>query len=335
MKKLLSIVVVALVAAGCLAPEGAETNDDVELHTESARGKRVLVIVSAATVLPLAPSNGRPRSVPTGYFLNELGGALRKFDQAGVIVEVATPGAAIPTIDANNFEPYMYKVIAPLRWRERRDEDLAVATKYFGRLRFSSNEVGDDARRFVEQAKVAQRGLAETPMRSLEAIANDPRALARYDAIYVPGGHAPKVDLLYSAAFAKILRAFHAAGKPTALICHAPVTLLSTLPGWRHDVTPNAAARARFPYAGYRVAVGNVAEEKILENFLYLKGENLEFYVAPQLEEVSMKVNPGFASIPRVPSTTEVVVDRELLTGGNPASTDRLATELVKALARR
>jgi putative intracellular protease/amidase len=53
----------------------------------------------------------------------------------------------------------------------------------------------------------------------------------RYDAVYIPGGHAPMQDLLYSAPLGRLLANFHQQGKPTALVCHGPIALLSTR--WR------------------------------------------------------------------------------------------------------
>jgi putative intracellular protease/amidase len=42
---------------------------------------------------------------------------------------------------------------------------------------------------------------------------------------YVPGGHAPMQDLLADPALGRLLRAFHAEGKTTALVCHGPIAL--------------------------------------------------------------------------------------------------------------
>jgi putative intracellular protease/amidase len=41
----------------------------------------------------------------------------------------------------------------------------------------------------------------------------------------VPGGHAPMQDLLADPALGRLLRAFHAEGKTTALVCHGPIAL--------------------------------------------------------------------------------------------------------------
>lgn len=49
-------------------------------------------------------------------------------------------------------------------------------------------------------------------------------------AIFIPGGHAPMMDLMQSKDLGKMLRTFHEKGKPTAMICHGPVAALSALP---------------------------------------------------------------------------------------------------------
>jgi len=53
---------------------------------------------------------------------------------------------------------------------------------------------------------------------------------AHFDAVYIPGGHAPMQDLLKSTALGRLLVAFHHRNKATALVCHGPIALLSTLP---------------------------------------------------------------------------------------------------------
>ena len=51
-----------------------------------------------------------------------------------------------------------------------------------------------------------------------------------YAAVFVPGGHAPMVELVKDKDLGEVLLSFHETGRPTALICHWPMALLSTLP---------------------------------------------------------------------------------------------------------
>lgn len=90
-----------------------------------------------------------------------------------------------------------------------------------------------------------------------------------FKAIFVPGGHAPMIDLAKDRDLGQILGEFHTTGRPTALICHGPMALISTLPDAEgFDAALNSDDKAAlpalahgFPYAGYRAAVFSKAEE--------------------------------------------------------------------------
>jgi putative intracellular protease/amidase len=46
-----------------------------------------------------------------------------------------------------------------------------------------------------------------------------------YDTVFYPGGHGPMWDLAEDANSLKLVEAFLGAGKPMALVCHAPGAL--------------------------------------------------------------------------------------------------------------
>lgn len=46
-----------------------------------------------------------------------------------------------------------------------------------------------------------------------------------YDAVFYPGGHGPMWDLPENALSVKLIESFYEAGKPVALVCHAPAAL--------------------------------------------------------------------------------------------------------------
>ncbi|RYG37200.1 MAG: type 1 glutamine amidotransferase domain-containing protein, partial [Chitinophagaceae bacterium] len=46
-----------------------------------------------------------------------------------------------------------------------------------------------------------------------------------FDAIFYPGGHGPMWDLATDKDSAKLIESFYFAGKPVALVCHAPAAL--------------------------------------------------------------------------------------------------------------
>ena len=74
----------------------------------------------------------------------------------------------------------------------------------------------------------------------------------------------------------EILRHFHEAAKPTALLCHGPIAVVAAMPHareFRSALIAGAATRraewARgWPYAGYRMTVFSATEEKVVEDHI-------------------------------------------------------------------
>ncbi len=64
-----------------------------------------------------------------------------------------------------------------------------------------------------------------------------------YDGVFVPGGHAPAVDLMQDPDVGTILRHFHEAAKPTALLCHGPVAVAAAMPAAREFRSAMIAGR--------------------------------------------------------------------------------------------
>ena len=69
-------------------------------------------------------------------------------------------------------------------------------------------------------------------VRSLQDVMQ--QGLDRYSAIFIPGGHAPLIDLANNPMVGTTLQHFHHKGKPTAAICHGPITLLAAQKILRH-----------------------------------------------------------------------------------------------------
>ena len=132
-----------------------------------------------------------------------------------------------------------------------------------------------------------------------------------------------------------ILRHFHAAGKPTALLCHGPVAILAALPeaaAYRAALIASDTAKAAtlgqdWIYAGYSMTVFSASEENVAEE--HLLGGELYFDM-----ERALKTAGGNVSVTATNFAPNVVVDRELITGQNPSSDHQLATALVNALER-
>jgi len=153
-----------------------------------------------------------------------------------------------------------------------------------------------------------------------------------FAAVFFPGGHAPMEDLSWDPDVATVLRHFHERGKPTALICHGPIALISTVQDpveflravESGDVHAQQQHVGDWPYAGYRMTVFSGAEEKLAEGGQL--GGQVRFVADGALEAAGGKVDVA------PPGTPHVVKDRELITAQNPGSDGELADALLGEL---
>lgn len=255
---------------------------------------KVLFLGSNATQIELRVGG----SATIGQYLNETVVPAMALIEAGYDVVLATPDGTKPHIDA--------------------DSDSA---DHFG----GDQAAYEGARRFFAEhpAMNKVRTLASVIQEGLEGFAG----------VFVPGGHAPAVDLMQDRDVGTILRHFHAAAKPTGLLCHGPVAILAALsdaPAYRAALIEGDDDRAAtlakdWIYAGYRMTVFSASEEKIAEEFL-LKGE-LYFDMPKALLLAGGKVSAASENF-----AANVVVDRELITGQNPASDHAVAKAMIEAL---
>src|SRR5262245_55563969 len=171
---------------------------------------------------------------------------------------------------------------------------------------------------------------------------NQPRTLSSvisegpdgYAGVFVPGGQAPVVDLMQDPDAGEILRYFHEHAKPTALLCHGPIALISAMPHareFRAALIAGDESKAKewakgWPYAGYKMTIFSASEEKWVEHDI-LHGK-MYFTMPYALEAAGGKVTTG-----PVDFEPNVVVDRELITGQNPRSDRPIAAKLIEALA--
>ena len=150
----------------------------------------------------------------------------------------------------------------------------------------------------------AQRALANTvPLAQVSA--------QQFDAVFYPGGHGPLWDLAEDRKSIELIETMYAAGKPVALVCHAPGAL-------RHTTAADGTPLVR----GKKVAgFTNTEEEAVqLTN------------VVPFLVEDMLKENGGTYS-KGADWQPYVLRDGHLITGQNPASSEPAAKELLKLLA--
>ncbi|CCK28319.1 DJ-1/PfpI family transcriptional regulator [Streptomyces davaonensis JCM 4913] len=134
--------------------------------------------------------------------------------------------------------------------------------------------------------------------------------LADYAAVYYPGGHGPMEDLAFDETSGKLLIDALDSGKPLGVVCHAPAALL-------------AATRADGvnAFSGYRLTGFSNAEET-QAGF----APKARWLLQDRLVEIGADYQEG------EPWAPHVVVDRNLITGQNPASADPAATEMLKKL---
>ena len=257
---------------------------------------RVLVIGSNATRIEL--QGGGQAAI--GQYLNETVVPVMALIDAGYEVVLATPNGTKPHID-----------------------EASDSAEQFG---------GDKA-----AYKRAKSFYADDPsmnrVRTLRSVMDE--GLGGYAGVFVPGGHAPAVDLMQDADTGAILRFFHEAAKPTALLCHGPVAVAATMPRARDfraaliagDKAKAAGLAEGWAYAGYAMTVFSASEEKSAEDSLLHGKLYFDMPEALQLAGGKVTTNP-------VDSQPNVMVDRELITGQNPSSDHLIAAKLIEALDR-
>lgn len=249
------------------------------LHTTAHHNKgKVLVGMSSADYIRTSDN----KEHATGFFLRELGRPLIKLLEAGYDVEFANPQGNPPAMDPMSDSKIWFPLSLGAEKEHEKQllERLGVEKNFKNPRRFA--DIGD-------------------------------QELVQYAGIFVPGGHAPMTDLWNDKDLGRILMHFHNRNKPTGIICHAPVALLSTT-----LVQPKPWA-----YEGYQMTCYSNAEEKMNE---LMWRSSLQFKAEDALR------NSGAIMKEALPMMPNVVEDRELITGQGPTSADRLGDALVKAL---
>ena len=216
-------------------------------------------------------------SHPTGYWAEEVSESHRVLTAAGAVVDVATPGAGLPVLD-------------PISLDGRGGVDPADGIRY-------AADLGGIA------------GL-ESPL-DLGGI-----DLADYDAILLPGGHAPMADLAHDADLGALLGEAVNAGIVVAALCHGLAGLLSA-----------TSPAGDFLFAGRALTAFSDEEENTGG-----LGEAAPYLLAQRLSERGAEVDVAS------PWSSHVVVDQRgdsiLVTGQNPQSTTATAQRLLEVLAR-
>jgi putative intracellular protease/amidase len=132
-----------------------------------------------------------------------------------------------------------------------------------------------------------------------------------FDAVFYPGGHGPLWDLAEDKASIALIETMYAAGKPVAVVCHAPGVL-------RHAKAADGSPLVK----GKKVTGFTNTEEEAVGLTK----------VVPFLVEDMLKENGGDYS-KGADWQSYVLTDGNLITGQNPASSEAGAKALLKLLA--
>ncbi|MFT6474093.1 type 1 glutamine amidotransferase domain-containing protein [Qipengyuania profunda] len=134
--------------------------------------------------------------------------------------------------------------------------------------------------------------------------------VASFDGVFYPGGHGPLWDLAESAVSKAVIEDTLAAGKPVALVCHAPAVL-------KNVTAPNGD-----PIVKGRKVTGFTNQEE--------DAVGLTDVVPFLLEDVLIEQGGTFSK--QGVFEPYVVQDGLLITGQNPPSSEPAAEKLLEAL---
>jgi putative intracellular protease/amidase len=160
----------------------------------------------------------------------------------------------------------------------------------------------DSTRRFEADAGAMAQLASTVPLGSVSQ--------ADFDTVFYPGGHGPLWDLAEDRDSIALIESFLAAGKPVALVCHAPGVL-------RHVRTPDGR-----PLVEGKKVTGFTNSEEAAVGLTD---------VVPFLVEDELKAKGGMYSKGE-DWASYVVRDGLLITGQNPGSSAEAATVLLERL---
>jgi len=185
--------------------------------------------------------------------------------------------------------------------------DITVATPKGGKAPIDPNSDTEDTQ--TEDTKRFKKDeAAQKLINSTEVLSNmNPED---YDAVFYPGGHGPLWDLAEDKDSIKLIETFNAAKKPIGFVCHAPAALKNV-----------KAENGESIVKGKKVTGFTNTEEEAVQLT----------EVVPFLVEDMLKENGGIYS--KANDWEEyALVDGNLVTGQNPASSGLVVEKLFKML---
>lgn len=282
----------------------------------SAKGD-VLVILSSEDKITLKGGVIHP----TGFFLPELMGPVKALRDAGYRPIFANPKGTKPVMDKVSDSSFWFGNVPGASEEARRKADGE-----YREIRELCEELGLCGKTGTLVGSLTLNKLSDVRQ----------KGLSHFNGVFFPGGHAPMEDLWKDGDVRETLRYFHQSKKTTALICHAPVALLSALDdpeGYinaklKDDRRAMVEKTKNWIYRDYAVSVFTTREEQQEEpggqdNAL---GGFVKFYADEALEKAGAYVSRADKW------QSKVIISRELITGQNPFSHNELAEKLVSAL---
>ncbi|WP_370280688.1 type 1 glutamine amidotransferase domain-containing protein [Pontibacterium sp.] len=257
----------------------------------------ILVVMSDVSQLTLKGGY----DYKTGVYLNELMEPVKMFMDAGHTLTFASPTGQAPTMDPVSDTPGHFL--------DESENNYKAHRTLFDKLKLTDKQHSP----VVSFSRIEQIGIEN------------------FDAVFVPGGHAPLGDLVANDQLGDFLRHFNAESKPTGLVCHGPVALLSALPNSdefeaQMKAGKNAEPANGWVYDGYNMTTFSNSEEAVATQY-YLGGDELYYWPQDALTKAGGNYSQGSKDW-----HPHIVVDRELITGQNNKSSTGVARELLNLL---
>lgn len=200
---------------------------------------------------------------------------------------------------------------APLEVFRKAGYSVTVATPGGVRPPVDEGSLSPDAVGSAERADEI-RNVVETAPELQKPIALSDVKIADYDAVFVPGGHGPMEDLAVDADAGALLIAADQAKKTIGIVCHGPAVLLAA----KGEDGVNV-------FSGRTVTCFGNAEEQQAG-----LADKAPWLLEDRLTHEGFKVTLG------LPWTVHTQADGNLLTGQNPASSEKLAHEVVQRVKK-
>ena len=169
----------------------------------------------------------------------------------------------------------------------------------------TTKDAQTDATRRFDEDKELQEKLAHS--KKLEDIDADD-----FDAVFYPGGHGPLWDLANDLKSISLIETFNEQKKPLAFVCHAPAALA--------NVEDNKEPLVR----GKNVTGFTNTEEEAVG-----LTDIVPFLIQDKMNQLGANYSKGDDW------SSYVLVDGRLITGQNPASSEKAAQELLKMLKKQ